>query len=195
MAESWPLTFPARSLALYMQKNTSRFQSPLTRTIQTLDRPGRRWVAEMVIRVVGHANGQALDALLARGDSFLLHDMGRPKPLNGVITGVQLVGAHLRGNTSIAVDGLPASQTWLKAGDYAGIGSKLYMLNEDVLADGAGAGTLELNRGLLADAADNAAVNFDRPTVEMLLKDDDQSARTIDAARTYEYSLSFFEAL
>lgn len=195
MAESWPLAFPARSLALYLQKNTTRFASPLTRTIQTLDRPGRRWIAEMTIRVVGHANGQALDALLSRGDSFLLHDMARPKPLNGSITGVQLVGAHLRGNTTISVDGLPASQTWLKAGDYAGIGGKLYMLNEDVLADGAGAGTLELNRGLLADVADNAAVNFDRPTCEMLLKDDDQAARTLDATRTYEYSLSFFEAL
>lgn len=195
MAEAWPLTFDARSVAFYLQKNTTRFASPLTRTIQTLDRPGRRWVAEYVFRVVGHRDGQALDALINRGDSFLMHDMGRPKPLNGVITGVQLVGAHLRGNTTIDVDGLPVSQTHLLAGDYVGIDDKLYMLIQPVAANGAGEGTLTLNRGLVDDVADNTAVNTDRPTCEMLLKDDDQPARTVDFMRTYEYSLSFFEAL
>lgn len=195
MAEAWPLTFDARSVAFYLQKNTTRLASPLTRTIQTLDRPGRRWVAEYVFRVVGHRDGQALDALINLGDSFLMHDMGRPKPLNGVITGVQLVGAHLRGNTTIDVDGLTPSQTHLVAGDYVGIDDKLYMLIQPVAANGAGEGTLTLNRGLVDDVADNTAVNTDRPTCEMLLKDDDQPARTVDFMRTYEYSLSFFEAL
>lgn len=152
-------------------------------------------MARFNVRVVGHADGQRVDALLDSDSSFLMWDMGRDHPQNGVITGVLLMGAALRGATSIPVDGLPVSQTHLKAGDYIGISGKLYRLTADVAASGGGVGTLTLNRGLLADVADNTAVNTDRPTCEMFLADDDQPSRTVDFNRVYDYSLSFIELL
>lgn len=178
---------------IYMEKNVTPLPSPLTRTVQILDRPGRRWVAE--IEAQGDRNyGRRMDALLDRGLTFGIWDFERPAPYNGVITGVQLVGAHLRGNTSIAVDGLPLGQTHLLEGDYVGIGGKLYRLIADVAADTGGEGTLELNRGLLADAADNSVVNTDKPTCEMLLKDNQQAARSVDGNKSYRYALGFIES-
>lgn len=192
---TWPSSVIASRVEFYLEKNTTRFVSPITKTVQTLDRNGRRWMASFTFRVFEEEKARLVDAMLDDGDSFLMWDMKRERPLNGVITGVAVNGAHLRGNTSIAVDGLPVSQTHLKAGDYLGISGKLYRLVSDVLANGAGQATLELNRGLLADVANDAAVNFDRPTCEMLLVDDSQAARTADNTRLYPYSLSFFEAL
>lgn len=195
MSEAWPVKFCASACDFYMQKNTTRFPSPITKTIQTLDRPGRRWIGRFVFKGKGRKFGQQMDALLDRGDSFLLWDMRRPVPLNGSLSGVALNAARLRGNTTITIDGLPVSQTHLVEGDYVGIGGKLYRLVEDVVADGSGVGTLELNRGLLEDAADNAEVTTRRPTCEMLLQDDDQPSSMVDAHGFHEYNISVFEAL
>jgi hypothetical protein len=179
---------------MFMEKNVSFFQSPITKSVQLLNRAGRRWVLE--IECHGNRNyGRQMDALLDRGLTFGMRDFERPAPYNGVITGVQLVGAHLRGNVTITVDGLPLSQTWLLAGDYIGIAGKLYRLTADVSADSGGEGTLSLNRGLLADAIDNAAVNTDAPTCEMLLKDNQQAARQVDGNRDYRYTLGFIESI
>lgn len=195
MAEAWPSRLIAHRLDFYLQKNTTRYPSPITKTVQTLDRQGRRWIARLVLRGKGRKLGQYVDALIDRGDTFLIWDMRRPRPLNGIITGVQLSAAHLRGNTTIAVDGLPPSQTHLITGDYVGIDSRLYRLLEDVEADGAGAGVFELNRGLLADAADNAAVTLRRPTCEMFIASDDASSSPVDASGFHEYEIPFEESL
>lgn len=193
VAETW--TRSASRCDFYLQKNTTRFSSPITRTMQTLDRAGRRYVARYTFRVVGQEDAQAITAMLTRGDSFLMWDQRREKPLNGILTGVALSAAHLRGNVSIAVDGLPISVTKLKAGDYVGIGGKLYDLANDVTADGAGAGTLTLTRGLLADAADNTPVVTDKPTCEMLLESDDAASAPMEAGELYVFDLSFIESL
>lgn len=195
MAETWPSDIIARACDLYLQKNTSRFVSPITRTIQTLDRPGRRWIGQFNFRLGTRARAQRMIATLDKGDSFLLWDMRHPQPINGLIAGVLVNGAHLRGNTSIAIDGLPISQTHLKAGDLIGIGGKLYRLTADVAANGSGQATATINRGLLADVADNAAVTLNKPTVEMLLTDDDQQSYMLDIDRVYDITLSFHESL
>lgn len=195
MAEAWPNRLIAQSMDFYLQKNTTRYPSPITKTVQTLDRQGRRWIARIVLRGKGQKFGQYVDALIDRGDSFLLWDMRRPKPLNGVITGVQLSAAHLRGNTTITVDGLPPSQIHLITGDYVGIASRLYRLLSDVEADGAGAGVFELNRGLLADVADNAPVTLRRPTCEMFIASDDAASSPVDSNGFHEYEIPFEESL
>lgn len=195
MAESWPSDICAQAVELYLEKNTARYVSPLSKTIQTLDRPGRRWVGHFTFRTGKRAIAQRIMALLDKGDSFLIWDMRHPYPINGSISNVLVNGAHLRGNTSIALDGLPASQTHLKAGDLIGIGGALYRLTADVAANGGGAATVTINRGLLDDVSDNAAVTVDKPTVEMFLADDSQPAYTLDFNRFYEFSLQFFEAL
>lgn len=195
MSEAWPTSVIASRCDFRLQKNFSDFQSPITRTVQRLDRPGRRYVARYTFRGVGQAYGQAMSARINRGDTFLMWDMRRERPLNGVLSGVLVNGAHLRGNTTIAVDGLPISQTRLLAGDYVGIGSKLYELESDVLANGSGEGSLLLSRGLLADVADNTAVNTDRPTCEMMLETDDAGSAPMDPGGLYVFDLSFIEAL
>lgn len=195
MAESWPNRFCPNAIDFYLQKNTARYPSPLVKSVQTLDRPGRRWIAKLIIKGKGRSFGQKLDALLDRGSTFLIHDWRRPRPLNGLIAGVQTVGAHVRGNTSIAVDGLPASQTHLVDGDYLGLDGFLYRLVSDVLANGAGQGTLSLNRGLMDDLADNSALTLARPTCEMFIPSDDATSSMVDANGFHEYEIPFEEAI
>lgn len=195
MSTSWPADIIADEVDFYLEKNVSFMPSPLVKSVQILDRPGRRWRATYRFVVPGRNSIRRFDALLDSDVTFLMWDMLSPAPQNGVIAGVQLVGAHLRGNTSITVDGLPLSQTHLKAGDYVGIGSGLYRLIADVASDTGGEGTLTLNRGLLANAADNAAVNFDVPRAEMMLIDNDQPSRSVDANWAATYTLSFIEAI
>lgn len=195
MSTAWPTDLIADRVNFRLTKNVSAFNSPLTNTTQLLDRPGRFWEAHFSIVVPGLDSIDRVDALLDSDVTFLMWDMKRSTPRNGVAAGIQLVGGHLRGNVSIAVDGLPISQTWLKAGDYIGIGGKLYRLIADVASDTGGEGTLSLNRGLLADAADNAAVNTDRPTCEMMLVDNNQTGRDVDANWAATYDLAFREVV
>lgn len=195
MAEAWPLDIVPMSIDFRFQKNTRPLISPLTHTVQLLHLQGRRWVAQMMFRAIGRTAGQRLDSLLWKGETFLLWDFSRADPLNGTLAGVLLNGAALRGSTSIPVDGLPVSQTKLKAGDYVGIGGKLYGLEDDVAANGSGQGTLTLNRGLLAAVANDSPVTLTRPTCEMFLENDDQNSRPIDYRKIHDFTLSFLEVL
>lgn len=195
MAEAWPLRVAPSSCDFYLQKNTGRFISPLTKSVQTIDRQGRLWIARFTFRLMGRELGQQMDARLDRGDSFLMWDMRRERPLNGELTGVALNAAALRGATTLTVDGLPLSQTHLVDGDYVGINGSLYRLVADVAANGSGVGTLTLNRGLLAAAADNTAVVTLRPTCEMILADDDQASVTVDNSGLHVYTISMQELI
>jgi hypothetical protein len=193
MSTAWPTDIIADEVNFRLVKNVTPFISSLSNTAQILDRPGRFWRCDMSIVVPGLNNIDRMDALLDSDVTFLVWDQKRSAPRNGVAAGIQLVGAHLRGNTLITVDGLPIAQTWLVAGDYIGIAGKLYRLIAPVVGDTGGEGTLTLNRGLLDDAADNAAVNTDRPTCEMMLVDNDQTGRNVDANWAPTYNLSFRE--
>jgi hypothetical protein len=195
MSTAWPTDIIADEVNFRLVKNVTAFPSPLVNTVQILDRPGRFWRCDFSIVVPGLNNIDRMDALLDSDVTFLMWDQKRSAPRNGVAAGIQLVGAHLRGNTLITVDGLPISQTHLVAGDYIGIGGKLYRLIADVASDTGGEGTLTLNRGLVADAADNAAVNTDRPTCEMMLVDNEQTGRNVDANWAPTYNLGFREVI
>ncbi|OYW10708.1 MAG: hypothetical protein B7Z53_00295 [Rhodospirillales bacterium 12-71-4] len=43
---AWPATLRPSRLSFYLQHNTLRFVSPVTRATQVLRREGARWVAE-----------------------------------------------------------------------------------------------------------------------------------------------------
>lgn len=194
--ETWPTTqfFIATRCNFYLEKNRGFFISPLAKTIQTVDRPGKRWRANYDFE--GNKEwGQTIEALLDKGDTFGLWDMVRPAPFNGVITGVTTLNSELRGATTIEVIGLPIAQTHLKAGDYVGISGKLYRLTDDVASDTGGEGTLSLNRGLLGNVSSGVTVNTDRPICEMLLEDDNAVSRDVDGNQWYRFTLPFIEAI
>lgn len=81
----------------------------------------------------------------------------------GSVTGnvLDVVGAHIAGVKSIAVDGGTASQTdYLKRGDLVRFSTdpKVYILTADANTDGSGAATLSIEPGIITALADNDTV-------------------------------------
>jgi hypothetical protein len=60
-----PPTLRPSRLSLYLQHNTLRFVSPVTRATQLARREGARWVAEASFEPLGHVQAGVMDGLLA----------------------------------------------------------------------------------------------------------------------------------
>jgi len=91
-------------------------------------------------------------------------------------TDIQVVGAHVSGDASIALDGFTANQTGaLKAGDLIKFAnhSKVYMVQSDIDSDGGGALTLLISPNLVASLADNEAVTVNKPSFTVYLESDE----------------------
>jgi hypothetical protein len=199
MPVSWPTDIYPYRCDFYLQNNTSTFTSPITRTTQRLRFQGSKWLCEASFHL-DRQKSQRIDALLdsqqgAYG-SFYLWDFARDAPYNGTPAGSQTVTAtYARGVTSVAINGLPLSQTWLIAGDLIQIADYLYRITADIAANGSGVGTATLNRGLVEALSGSNPVTLTRPRVEMMLRDDDQPRRSKHYDSLYEYSLQFVEVL
>jgi len=61
----WPETLRPSRLVFYLQHNTLRFTSPVTRATQVLRREGARWVAEATFDPLDRVRAGTLDGLLA----------------------------------------------------------------------------------------------------------------------------------
>lgn len=75
----------------------------------------------------------------------------------------QLVGAHSAGAVQLSIDGAAVSTTWLKSGDFIGVGNELKLVTGDVSTETAspgGAGTVNIWPELHQDYADNTAVDL-----------------------------------
>lgn len=231
---TWPTDLVAQTCDFRLQKNTLRSISPIAKTVQTMDRQGKRWMAQLRFRV-GRAKGQRIQALLDSGDEFSLWDMAHSRGLplgpnldrssiavtyfytagspggqtrfrdggsptvrtgfSGGAAGVRIRGGWAVGSSEPLSDGWVANSTPLLGGDYVQIGDYLYMLTEDLDADGFGRAYLPLNRGLLAAAAHRDLITRTRPRAMMLLQDDDQNQRPVTPDQLWEFNLSFFEKL
>ncbi|WP_075823520.1 hypothetical protein, partial [Roseomonas sp. TAS13] len=62
---AWPATLRPSRLSFYLQHNTLRFVSPVTRATQVLRREGARWVAEASFEPLGRVQAGVMDGLLA----------------------------------------------------------------------------------------------------------------------------------
>lgn len=107
---------------------------------------------------------------------------------------VTVWGGWAVGSESILTDGWYPSETVLKAGDYIGIGGKLYLVTDDVNSTAIGRATLSIAPRLKIAAAHLDVVTRTRPTAEMRLVDDGQPNRSVDPDGRYQFSLAFMEA-
>jgi hypothetical protein len=113
----------------------------------------------------------------------------------GVATGTPLVnGAHVAGDTTIAVNGWTSSTTGiLKAGDYIKFGhDKVYMLIADASSDGAGAATLSIHPALMTALGDNETVTVSNVPFTVAFAGDQQDVSEA-ASGTFGFSISLVE--
>lgn len=108
-----------------IRSNTARFPSPLTGTVQTVDRGGAAWLASLTWNAVSGADRAELMALVAelKGQSNRLRVPAFDNPKRGAYGGTPTVSAaRAAGVSEVPVTGGAASVTnWIRRGDYFAI--------------------------------------------------------------------------
>lgn len=220
---TWPQSLVPSGASFFLEPNTLRMESPLSRTSQVLVRTPPRWVARMEFASRDARKATLLDALIARMNggehTMRLWDFRRPIPRGaaGISTttafsdGTRFADgtgfedyesnptvSHpaARGAETVRSTGWDASQApILAAGDYIGIGGYLYMLLDDAESDASGVAVLTIRPRLRAAIAAGDAIEFIRPTAAFLVVDGGQGDNRTAAPALSSYSIAFVEAL
>ena len=224
---AWPAELRPSRQVFYLQPNTLRFVSPITRQTQVLRREGARWVAELTFdplnaRLAGVLEG-LLAALAGSVNTVRLRDFrrefrtGDPRSQGDVPSGPfsfddatiftdgtgmvvgsgnpALASGAPRGALSIATEGWYPNAVAVGAGDYIGLGGRLYMATERVMASGTGTATIPIAPPLRAAAPLGEPLVLTSATVPMRLVSDDESANPTRPGRFTAITCRFEEAL
>ena len=138
--------------------------------------------------------------LVKQKGSFETFDIDYPLDNQGAgkaNTSVLTREAHSVGDSTIAVDGISASQDdALKAGDLIKFSghNKVYMVTADVNANGLGQSTISIEPPLQATLADDESVDMNKPTFKVALMQDDILYST-DALGLFSLSFEVREIL
>ena len=112
-------------------------------------------------------------------------------------TDIQVVGSHVSGDATIALDGFTANQTSaLKAGDLIKFAnhSKVYMVQTDIDANSSGQLTVLISPNLVTTLADNEAVTVNKPSFTVYLENNEIMYST-DASGFYSISFDVREVI
>ena len=112
-------------------------------------------------------------------------------------TDIKVVGSHVSGDATIALDGFTANQTGaLKAGDLVKFAnhSKVYMVQNNIDADSSGVLTLQISPNLVTTLADNEAVTVNKPSFTVYLENN-EIMYTTDVSGFYSISFDVREVI
>lgn len=170
---SYPLTFPptlvANSLTITPRDAVSRTESPASLEDQTYDWDGEQWTIEGSMPLLTGINAGIMRGFIAKlkgkKGTFLYPIQDAVTP-NGTWTapgGVQVDGVNPRRSHQLNLKNLTPSQAaGGRAGDYINLGTgattRLHMLTDDAVVDGAGKMTVNIWPALREDTVDGAAV-------------------------------------
>ena len=202
---SYPLTLPTatgiRTQNWGLRRITSLTQSPFTLQQQVYQHSGEQWNTTMTLppMLKDKASIWLSFFLQLRGvrGTFKIGDQDR-KTIQGTATGtVRVNGASQTGN-QVALDGFTASRSNVfKAGDYIQINSYMYMVTEDVSADGSGEANVKIEPALrqgIETINDDTLVVYLNTTTIMRLDSNEFNWHT-DQVSKYGISYSFSAAL
>lgn len=192
--KTFPSGFLPSSCSFTLSVNDRVNSSPFGGSEQAVDLLNDRWMVELSQDVMDTSVAASVEAWIAamrgRVNTTQVHHYARPAP-RGTARGTMLVnGLVAQGAASIAIDGISPSTGTLLAGDLLGIGSQLFMVESDVTAV-AGAATVTIANRTRVSIADNAAVTWDKPKVEVRLLS--TSGVQFSGATVEPVSLSFGE--
>lgn len=152
--------------------NTATYVSPITGSVQSLDRGGERWKVTMAFQYL-HADDKAemkafLTKLNGQQHRFTLYDHSQVQ--RGNFGGTPLVFGGSQTGTSLNIDGVSNTTDWIRAGDYFAVNGELKMAIADT-DTAAAAGTLTFRPRLRSAPADNDPITTTNPTGTFLLAD------------------------
>jgi hypothetical protein len=163
----------------FLETNTQRFESPITKTVQRVLLGGSRWNATYTLPAMKTDLGSKWQAFFLQCagsvNAFAGFDPDNRTP-RGPAGGTPLVAGGSQTGNTLAIDGCTSNALFLKAGDYFSVNGELKMQTVDTNADGSGNVTLTFMPALRSSPADNTPIITDRPSCTMVLSDDMQAA-------------------
>jgi len=167
-----------------VQYNTQSHESPFTKTVQTLELSGARWVATYVLPPKLRADAAAwlvfLAQLRGRANRFYAGDPLGLTP-RGSVPGTPLVNGASQTGSSLVTDGWTASQSnILLPGDYVAwitptSWRELHVVTTAVNSDSSGNATISIAPPIRESPANNEALITTNPVCVMMLTDDEQA--------------------
>lgn len=174
------------------------FESPLNRTVQTVELPGARWILNFEWRSISHADARLIKVFLAKlrgmSGSFYAYDYAHQIPSGTANSSACLVKGANQTGTSLATDGWTANQSSLfLPGDYFGVNNELKLVTSVCASNASGESTLIFEPPLRSSPADNAVITYNKPTAIFRLKDDEQDQIEIDPERRPSCKIEAYE--
>lgn len=178
-----------------MSSNTQVFQSPLTKSVQTINLTGSRWNSNFSLPPMKVDAAAAWFAFLSElnGRSGRFFASPPNKLPRGGVGGTPLVKGGSQTGTTLETDGWPNSITILKKGDFLELANgELKMATADINSDGSGNASITITPSLRNSPDDDSAIITTDPKVTMMLPSD-QVDWDYDKLRLYGISFSAVE--
>lgn len=154
---SFPAVTPNES-SLEIVSNVKTFKSPISGTVQTIDRGGEFIVARLVFRALEGAARASMIAWLAKLNGtqhrFTLHNHAEQN--RGAFGGTPLVAGAAQTGNSLDIDGCATGVTnWIRAGDFFSVNGELKICTADANSSGGGLVTIAFAPRLHTAPANN----------------------------------------
>jgi hypothetical protein len=157
------MTQSPTSITMRLGGNTAVFQSPLTKSVQTLDRGGFKWEYILNFSNVSKDKRRELMGIIAslRAQANRLRVPVHDNPRGGGYGGTPLVLGGSQTGSSLNVDGVTNKTNWIRAGDYFSVNvngeHELKMCTADANSSG-GQVTIAFEPRLRASPLNNAVI-------------------------------------
>jgi hypothetical protein len=183
-----------------LRANTQSFESPLTRSVQTVEMTGARWMASYTLppMLPNTENADKWQAFLLQcagmAGRLYFFDPDKRTP-RGIATGVPLVMGGSQTGRSLITDGWTAGQTGImKAGDYFQVGTELHRVVADCNSNGSGQATLTFEPPLRDSPSDNAPLTVTNPLAIGRLVGDEEAQWDAGVKRYEPMTFSVIES-
>lgn len=204
MTISFPLSLPSSGggflkYTVYAMPAAGVVSSPFTYQGQVQEYDGDGWLLQADCAYMDRETAAPWVAFLAslRGTrgTFLAGDPKVTTPL-GTGAGVPQVNGGSQTGSTLATDGWTAGSSGvLLAGDYIQVGQRLYMVLQDVDADGSGEATIDIYPSLRESPGDNEYLIMENPKGLFRLSEGQYALYQVQANGAYAISFSAVEAL
>ena len=172
---AFPATWKANHFELRILPNTRLFVGPYSPTTQVLDLLGERWVAVIGLPpdndpAVGAGREAFFDRLKGPANLISLWHLRLPAPQGTMRGSPTLSGAvaQLANTCNIQT----SAGATVKAGDMLSLSGQLVRIMADATANGGGVLAVEFQPRARAAWSNGAAVVWDKPTANFMLKSD-----------------------
>lgn len=202
VAIAMPTNVGTAKARFLLRGNTQLFESPLSRSTQTLELTGARWEATFELPAMNRAEAAVwiawLTEQLGMAGRFFAGDPSMKTP-RGVATGAPVVGAVSQAGRILATAGWTPDITGiLKAGDFFSYNTptmwrQMHQVITDADSDSGGIAVLEIVPSMRESPPINTPITVSSPTCIMRLATDEMPAWDIESALIYGISFSGIE--